>query len=83
MTFLKDDRVYKGGDIGSKWSVVSQRIPITDRDFVLMQVANIQSQEKPLRLGKLDRAMFDRAVEMAVMKLGRGKSLRTVGQILN
>jgi hypothetical protein len=76
VTFLQDDRVYKGVDIGSKWSVVSQRIPITDRDLALMQVTNIKSQEKPLRLSKIDRAMFDRAVEMAVLKLGRGKKFK-------
>ncbi|PSB56225.1 relaxase/mobilization nuclease domain-containing protein [Chamaesiphon polymorphus] len=84
VTFLKDDRVYKGGDIGSKWSVVSQQIPITDRDLALMQAVNIKSQEKPVRLSEIDspegtlceRAMFDRAVEMAVMKLGRGKKFK-------
>jgi hypothetical protein len=76
VSFLKDDRVYKGADIGSKWSVVSQRVPITDRDFALMQATNIRSQEKPVRLSEIERAMFDRAVEMAVMKLGRAKKFK-------
>jgi hypothetical protein len=76
VTFLKDDRVYKGSDIGSKWSAVSQQVPITERDLVLMQAANIKSLEQPVRLSKLDRAMFDRAVAMAVMKLGRGKKFK-------
>jgi hypothetical protein len=76
VTFLKDDRVYKGSDIGSKGSVVSQQVPITDRDLALMQAANIKSQKQPVRLSKLERAMFDRAVEMAVLKLGRGKKFK-------
>ena len=76
VTFIKDDRVYKGVDLGSKWSVVSQRVPITDRDFALMQVTNIKSQAKPVRLSPRNRLMFDRAVELAVMKLGHGKKFK-------
>jgi hypothetical protein len=76
VTFLKDDRVYKGGDIGSKWSVVSQQISITADDLPLVQAANIKSREKSVRLSKLERAMFDRAVEMAVLKLGRRKKFK-------
>jgi Relaxase/Mobilisation nuclease domain len=76
VTFLKDGRVYKGGDIGSKWSVVSQRLSITDHDFTLMQSVNIKSQKKPVCLSEIDRAMFDRAVEMAVLKLGQDKKFK-------
>jgi len=79
VTFLKDGEVSKGSDIGVSWAVVNDRVSVTAEDLPLMQAANIKSQEKPVRLSEIvglcpafgNRAMFDRAVEMALMKLGR------------
>jgi hypothetical protein len=71
ITYLSNEKSYKGSDIGASWAVVNDRVSVTADDLPLMQATNIKSQEKPVRLSEIDRAMFDRAVEMAVMKLGR------------
>ena len=71
ITYLKDGESFKGSDIGASWAVVNDRVSVTAEDLPLMQATNIKSQEKPVRLSEVDRAMFDRAVEMALMKLGR------------
>ena len=79
ITYLKDGESCKGSDIGASWAVVNDRVSVTAEDLPLMQATNIKSQEKPVRLSEVDspegtlceRAMFDRAVEMALMKLGR------------
>ena len=76
VTFLKDGEAHKGGDIGSKWSVVSEKIPTSTDDLALMRSTNLKVQEQPVRLSQIDRAMFDRAVEMAVMKLGDGNKFK-------
>lgn len=76
ITFLKDTEVCKGSDIGASWVVVKDRVSLTTADLPLMQATNIKSQEKPVRLSKLDRALFDQAVEIAVLKLGRGKKFK-------
>ncbi len=84
ITYLKDAEISKGSDIGASWAVVNDRVSVTADDLPLMKATNIKSQEKPVRLSKLDspegtlceRAMFDRAVEMAVMKLGQGKKFK-------
>jgi hypothetical protein len=76
ITFLKDGDVCKGSDLGASWAVVNERVFVTADDLPLMQAANIKSQAKTVRLSKIDRAMFDRAVEMAVMKLGQGKKFK-------
>jgi hypothetical protein len=41
-----------------------------------MRSTNLKVQEQPVRLSQIDRAMFDRAVEMAVMKLGDGNKFK-------
>ena len=76
ITYLRDGEVCKGSDIGASWAVVNDRVSVTADDLALMKATNIKSQEKPVRLSKIDRAMFDRAVEMAVMKLGRDKKFK-------
>jgi Relaxase/Mobilisation nuclease domain len=76
ITYLKDGEVCKGSDLGASWTVVNDRVSFTADDLSLMKATNIKSQEQPVRLSKLDRAMFDRAVEMAVMKLGRDKKFK-------
>jgi hypothetical protein len=76
VTFIKDGEAYKGGDIGSKWSVVREKIPTSTGDLVLMRSTNLKVQGQPVRLSQIDRAMFDRAVEMAVIKLGDGNKFK-------
>ena len=71
ITYLGNEKSYKGSDIGASWAVVNDRVSVTASDLPLMQATNIKSQEKPVRLSEIDRAMFDRAVEMALMKLGQ------------
>ena len=70
ITYLSNEKSYKGSDIGASWAVVNDRVSVTADDLPLMQATNIKSQEKPVRLSKIDRAMFDRVVEMALLKLG-------------
>jgi Relaxase/Mobilisation nuclease domain len=72
VTFLQDGEAYKGSEIGVKWAVVNERVPITVGDIDLMKATNLNTQTKPVRLSEIDRAMFDRTIEMAVMKLERG-----------
>jgi Relaxase/Mobilisation nuclease domain len=76
VTFIKDGEAHKGGDIGSKWSVVSEKIPTSTGDLALMRSTNLKVQGQPVRLSQIDRAMFDRAVEMAMMKLGDGNKFK-------
>lgn len=71
ITYLKDGKSCKGGDIGASWAVVNDRVSVTADDLPLMQATNIKSQEHPVQLSEIEQAMFDRAVEMALMKLGR------------
>lgn len=71
ITYLSDEKSYRGSDIGASWAMVNDRVSVTANDLPLMQATNIKSQEKTVQLNKLDRAMFDRAVEMALMKLGQ------------
>ena len=73
ITYLRDGEVCKGSDLGASWAVMNDRVSVTADDLALMKATNIKSQEKPVRLSKSDRAMFDRAVEMAVLKLGQEK----------
>ncbi len=76
ITYLKDGESHKGSDIGASWAVVNDRVSVTADDLPLMQATNIKSQEKPVRLSAIDRAMFDRSVEMALMKLGQEKKFK-------
>ena len=76
VTFIKDGEAYKGGDIGSKWSVVREKIPTSTGDLALIRSTNLKVQAQPVRLSQIERAMFDRAVEMAVMKLGYGNKFK-------
>jgi Relaxase/Mobilisation nuclease domain len=76
VTFLKDGEAYKGGNIGSKWSVVREKIPTSTGDLALMRSTNLKVQGQPVRLSQIERAMFDRAVEMAVTKLGDGNKFK-------
>jgi Relaxase/Mobilisation nuclease domain len=76
ITYLSHEKSYKGSDIGASWAVVNDRVSVTAEDLPLMQATNLNSQEKPVQLNKLDQAMFDRAVEMALMKLGQEKKFK-------
>ena len=76
ITYLRDGEVCKGSDIVASWAVVNDRVSVTADDLPLMKATNIKSQEQPARLSQVDRAMFDRAVEMAVLKLGQGKKFK-------
>lgn len=85
ITFIKDGKAYKGSSIGAAWSksthekkdstigngilVVSEIISVTASDIPQMEAANRASEKHPAKLNELDRIMFDRAVEMALMKL--------------
>ncbi|NJR32270.1 MAG: relaxase/mobilization nuclease, partial [Chamaesiphon sp. CSU_1_12] len=57
VTFLKDREAHKGGAIGSKWSVVREKIPISSGDLALMRSANLKVQDQSVRLSQIDRAM--------------------------
>jgi hypothetical protein len=76
VTFIKDGEAHKGGDIGSKWSVVRKKIPTSTGDLALMRSTNLKVQAQPVRLSQIEQAMFDRAVEMAVLKLGDGNKFK-------
>jgi hypothetical protein len=83
ISFIKDGEVYKGSSIGAKWSsqkkdkypngfndgssIISEIIQISPQDIPLMKAANLKSQQHPVRLNEVDRAMFDRSAEMAEM----------------
>jgi Relaxase/Mobilisation nuclease domain len=85
ITFIKDGKAYKGSSIGAAWSksthekkdstigngilVVSEIISVTASDIPQMEAANRASEKHPAKLNELDRIMFNRAVEMALMKL--------------
>lgn len=85
ITFIKDGEAYKGSSIGAAWSksthgkkdrtidngvlLVSEIISVTASDIPQMEAANRASEKHPAKLNELDRIMFDRAVEMALMKL--------------
>jgi Relaxase/Mobilisation nuclease domain len=91
VTFIKDGEAYKGSSIGAKWSshkkdkyptsldggslIVNEIVEIVPEDISLMKAANLRSQQHTVRLNELNRAMFDRAVEMAEMTLlNKGKN---------
>jgi Relaxase/Mobilisation nuclease domain len=76
ITYLKDGKSCKGSDIGSNWAVVNDRVSVTAEDLPLMKATNIKSQEKPVQLSGIDRAMFDRVVEMALLKLGHDTNFK-------
>jgi hypothetical protein len=85
ITFIKDGEAYKGSSIGAAWSksthgkkdstigngilLVSEIISVTASDIPQMEAANRASEKHPAKLNELDRIMFDRAVEMALLKL--------------
>jgi hypothetical protein len=73
ITFIQNRQIHKGSDIGWKWSVVKERLDLQPDDLSLMVEVNRQTQAKSVRLNKLDRAMFDRVIEMARVKLGNTK----------
>ncbi len=76
ITFLQNEQNYKGCDIGHKWSQVGDRLTLDPGDLTLMKAVNERTQAKSVQLNKLDRAMFDRVVEMAVMKLDNTKKFK-------
>jgi hypothetical protein len=95
ITFIKDGEAHKGSSIGAKWSrykgtkkpsnldegclIVSEIVQISPEDIPLMKAANLKSQQHPVRLNEVDRAMFDRVVEMAemaVLNQGRNRKFR-------
>jgi hypothetical protein len=85
ITFIKDGEAYKGSSIGAAWSksthgkkdstigngilLVSEIISVTASDIPQMEAANRASEKHPAKLNELDRIMFNRAVEMALLKL--------------
>jgi hypothetical protein len=85
ITFIKDGQAHKGSSIGAKWSrykgtknpsnldgdclIVGEIIATASEDIPIMEVANLKSQQHPVKLNEIDRAMFDRSVEMAEMTL--------------
>jgi hypothetical protein len=73
ITFIQNRQIRKGSDIGWKWSVVRERLNLQPEDLALMVKVNRQTQAKAVQLDKLGRAMFDRVIEMATVKLGNAK----------
>jgi hypothetical protein len=71
VTYLKDDKACKGCDAGVSWQLVSPQLTPAPGDVALMEAANIKSQGKNITLSSIDQAMFDRVIEMAIMKLGQ------------
>jgi hypothetical protein len=85
VSFIKDGEAHKGSSIGAKWSrykgtkkpsnldegclIVSEIVYISPKDISLMEAANLTSQQHPVRLNEVDRAMFDRSVQMAEIAL--------------
>jgi Relaxase/Mobilisation nuclease domain len=76
ITYIKDGISCKGSNLGASWTVVNDRVSVTVEDLPLMQATNIKSQEKPVQLSEIERAMFDRSVEMALLKLGQDKKFK-------
>jgi hypothetical protein len=68
ITYLKDGEIYKGSDIGASWGAIAQKLNVSSTDIELMKATNLKTQAMPANLSRSDRALFDRAVEMAVMK---------------
>jgi hypothetical protein len=90
-TFIKDGEAYKGSSIGAKWSrykgsknpsnldedclIISEIVQISPKDIPLMKAANLKSQQHTVKLDELNRAMFDRAAEMAeIAALNQGRN---------
>lgn len=69
ITFIQNGKIYKGSGIEWKWSNVEARLDLHPSDLAKMKKVNHQTETKSVRLDKLDRAMFDRTIEMAMMKL--------------
>ncbi len=83
ISFIKDGEVYKGSSLGAKWSrskngkeasnfdegclIISELVEISRQDLPLLKAANQRSQQHPVKLTQVDRAMFDRSTEMAEM----------------
>ncbi len=90
LTFIKDGQTYKGSSIGAKWSrykgtknastldenclIVSEIVEIANQDLLLMEAANLKSQQHPVKLNEIDQAMFDRSTEMAEIALLKGRN---------
>jgi Relaxase/Mobilisation nuclease domain len=70
VTFLKGGKSYRGSSIGAKLAIVNERVPIDSDDLDLMKATNIETQAQPAELDEIEWAMFDRTVEMALLKLG-------------
>jgi Relaxase/Mobilisation nuclease domain len=77
VSFIKDGEVYKSSSLGAKWSrsknfdegclIISEVVEISRQDLPLLKAANQRSQQHPVKLTQVDRAMFDRSTEMAEM----------------
>jgi Relaxase/Mobilisation nuclease domain len=77
VTFLKGGKSYKGSSIGAKLAIVNERVPINSGDLNLMKATNIETQAQPAELDEIEWAMFDRTVEMALLKLGEDEKFES------
>jgi Relaxase/Mobilisation nuclease domain len=73
VTYIKDGQIYKGCDVGASWSAVSGHFTPADDDWAVMLGANERCEKIPVQLSEIDRALFDRAVAAAVLKLGQSR----------
>jgi hypothetical protein len=73
VTYIKDEQVYKGSDVGASWNAVGGRFTPADGDLTRMLAANERCDKIPVQFSEIDRALFDRVVDAAVLKLGQSK----------
>jgi hypothetical protein len=76
VTFLHERSMYRGSDLGIRWQSIADRLSITATDLELMQANNLSVRAESVELDPIDRALFDRAVEMSLLKLGRSRSFK-------
>lgn len=62
--------------VGEIIATASARSAIASEDIPIMEAANHKSQQHPVKLTQVERAMFDRSVEMALLKQGRNGKWR-------
>jgi Relaxase/Mobilisation nuclease domain len=77
VTFLKGGKSYKGSSIGAKLAIINERVLINSGDLNLMKATNIETQAQPAELDEIEWAMFDRTVEMALLKLGEDEKFES------
>jgi hypothetical protein len=70
VTFLHERSMYRGSDLGIRWQSIADRLSITAKDLELMKANNLSVRAESVRLNPADRTLFERAVEIALLKTG-------------